>query len=190
MFRRQKQQISFQSFPVGLAWARRTVLFSIALMLAAATGASAQVATLLPNWNQLSPATSPPTRYITNLTYDTTHDQVVMFGGFGTCVNGPYCSDTWLWNGSNWSQANPVNSPSGRAGAAMAYDATSGNVVLFGGLQSGSNRLSDTWLWNGSNWTLVSPATVPPARASGSMVYDAALGEIVMFGASAPAAWT
>ncbi len=64
----------------------------------------------------------------------------------------------------------------------MAYDAASGNVVLFGGLASASSRLGDTWLWDGTNWTQASPATVPPARASGTMVYDAALGEIVMFG--------
>ena len=163
----------------SLSWGQRAVAFAAALLLTGAIGATAQAPILEPNWNQLSPATSAPERYITALTYDATHNQAVLFGGFGA---SGYINDTWLWNGATWIQANPSSSPSARAGAAMAYDAASGNVVLFGGLYNGSTRYNDTWIWNGTNWTQVSPATVPPGRASGSMVYDAALGEIVMFG--------
>jgi len=158
--------------------------FVAAIEIVGAMGAAAQAPTLQPSWNQLSPATVPPERYITNLTYDATHNQVVMFGGFGASGD---INDTWLWNGTTWTQAAPSTSPSPRSGTAMAYDASSGNVVLFGGLYGNSTRYADTWIWDGTNWTQVTPGTVapaaiPPARASGSMVYDAALGKIVMFG--------
>ncbi len=47
----------------GLVWARRAVLSAVAVMLAAAITAPAQVTTLLPAWNQMSPANSPPARF-------------------------------------------------------------------------------------------------------------------------------
>ena len=31
----------------------------------------------------------------------------------------------------------------------MAYDAATGTVVLFGGINAGGRDLSDTWTWNG-----------------------------------------
>src|ERR1039457_6533510 len=63
------------------------------------------------NWTQASPETSPPVRSGHAMTYDSTHSQTVLFGGIG---NGkirqglfPYLKHTWLWNGSNWTDATP-----------------------------------------------------------------------------------
>jgi hypothetical protein len=113
------------------------------------------------------------------MTYDAAHGQVVMFGGFGA---GGDLNDTWLWNGTNWTQANPANSPSPRSAEPMVYDAAHGKVVLFGGLYGASTRYGDTWLWDGTNWAQQSPANSPSARASGVMVYDAAHGNVILFG--------
>ena len=161
-------------------FARRAVsLVSAAvLLLAGASFAPAHAQTLLPNWNQLSPATSPPARWDGAQAYDAAHRQVVMFGGLGAGT----LNDTWLWNGTSWTQASPATIPDGRANQAMAYDAATGQVVMFGGIDSTNTRLGDTWLWNGTNWTEASPANSPPARDGAAMVYDAALGEIVLFG--------
>ena len=63
----------------------------------------------------------------------------------------------------------------------MAYDAATGNVVLFGG-NNGSSALRDTWTWDGATWTKQAPATRPPAREFASMAYDAATGNVVLFG--------
>ena len=47
----------------------------------------------------------------------------------------------------------------------MAYDAATGQLVLFGGFdQQHGADLNDTWTWNGTTWTQLSPATSPPAR--------------------------
>ncbi len=70
----------------------------------------------------------------------------------------------------------------------MAYDASTGKVVLFGGeLPNPQSQMAEpipqnrTWTWNGRTWVLQHP-TSPPARSSASMVYDSATGQVVMFG--------
>jgi len=80
----------------------------------------------------------------------------------------------------------PADSPSPREGAAIAYDAAAGNMVLFGGSSTaplkGGSTLGDTWTWDGANWTLQSPALSPPARAWSNMAYVPATKTLVMFG--------
>src|SRR6202035_5580108 len=54
--------------------------------------------------------------------------------------------------------------PPARTGAAMAFDAANGTVVLFGG-NGRSRSLGDTWIWDGSAWAQAHPSTSPPALA-------------------------
>ena len=168
--------------------ARRAVgLVSAAMLLLSGTFCAPALAqTLLPGWNQLSPANSPPERYIHAMTYDAGHSQVVLFGGFGQ-VSPFYLNDTWLWNGTNWTQAFPSVSPGPRAAHALVYDAAHNNVVLFGGTSSPTNRFGDTWTWDGTNWTNVTPsnpANSPSPRDATVMVYDATTHNVVLFGGS------
>ncbi len=92
--------------------------------------------------------------------------------------------DTWEWNGVTWIQLHPAHSPSPRSDAAIAYDAKTGKVVLFGGMSAVGNTslLADTWTWDGTDWTEQHPAISPPARDFASMSYDAATGQLVLFG--------
>jgi hypothetical protein len=55
--------------------------------------------------------------------------------------------DTWTWDGSTWTKHTPATSPPARTVAAMAYDAVTGNVVLFGGGSRATGTLHDTWNW-------------------------------------------
>ena len=64
----------------------------------------------------------------------------------------------------------------------MAYDAATGNIVLFGGGINGHGVQNVTWVWDGTTWTKQAPATSPPARDAASMAYDAATGNVVLFG--------
>jgi hypothetical protein len=64
----------------------------------------------------------------------------------------------------------------------MAYDAATGNVVLFGGLSRFNHMLGDTWVWDGTTWTQQAPAASPSARDFAPMVYDTATGNVVLFG--------
>lgn len=54
--------------------------------------------------------------------------------------------------GMGWTQVSPATSPTARNFGTMAYDGTTGNVVLFGGHGNGSSPLVNTWLWNGTEW--------------------------------------
>jgi hypothetical protein len=116
-----------------------------------------------------------------SMTYDAARQKVVLFGGETVDANGTFSflSDTWLWDGGNWVQASPANSPPARYSGAMTYDAAHSQVVLFGG--SGNSMLSDTWVWDGTNWSLEMPANSPSPRVT-SMVYDSSTQRVFLFG--------
>jgi hypothetical protein len=46
---------------------------------------------------------------------------------------------------------------------AMAFDAASNQLIMFGG--SASRISGDTWLWKGDGWTQLHPAHSPSPRA-------------------------
>jgi hypothetical protein len=135
-------------------------------------------------WTQLSPATSPPSRLNAAMAYDANSGQLVLFGGLNNNGNGTsLLGDTWTWNGTTWTQQTPATSPQARFYATMAYDPSSGQVVLFGGETVNSDfYVGDTWTWNGSTWTPQNPATSPPSRGTAAMAYDATSGQLLLFG--------
>ena len=135
-------------------------------------------------WTQLSPATSPPSRLNAAMAYDANSGQLVLFGGLNNNGNGTsLLGDTWTWNGTTWTQQTPATSPQARFYATMAYDPSSGQVVLFGGETVNSDfYVGDTWTWNGSTWTPQNPATSPPSRGTAAMAYDATFGQLLLFG--------
>jgi Galactose oxidase, central domain len=101
---------------------------------------------------------------------------------------GPLISlkDTWLWNGTSWVVAAGPG-PAARSDAAMAYDSTTAQTLLFGGQSdpagsSPSHLLADTWTWNGSRWSQQRPKTTPPARASATLSDGPNLASAVLFG--------
>jgi hypothetical protein len=135
------------------------------------------------SWTQQQPAVSPVGRYGATMAYDADAGNVVLFGGDrGNAASGTRMPDTtWTWDGTNWTEQATAVHPTPRAYAAMAYDAATGTVVLFGGLGK-SRALGDTWTWNGTTWTQQHPAVHPGARTNAAMAYDAATGNVVLFG--------
>ena len=115
------------------------------------------------------------------MAYDQVTKQLVLFGGGAS--GGGVLGDTWTWDGANWSQQAPVASASARAGAGMAYDVWSGQLIMFGG-NTGGSPSSETWSWTGTNWVRLHPATSPPPEAGVAMAYDAATSQILLFGGS------
>lgn len=140
-------------------------------------------------WTQLHPAHMPLSRSDAAIAYDAATHQVVLFGGGSNEGNTPMLADTWTWDGTDWTQQHPTVSPPARDFAGMAYDAATGQMLLFGGGGNGPRiaglappSLGDTWDWTGTNWVQLHPATVPAARTQPGMAYDAATREIVLFG--------
>ena len=122
------------------------------------------------------------------LAYDSTHDNVVLFGGYVGFVTGPpgYRNDTWLWDGATWTLAPSVQAPSPRFGPVMADDPAHGRVVLFGG-HTGV-RQGDTWAWDGSEWSQLTPAVSPSPRRYVGMTFDPIRDVVLLFGGQGPAA--
>jgi hypothetical protein len=134
------------------------------------------------NWVQLEPNDSPSPRTASLLAFDPSNNgQLILFGGQD--FNAIPSDDTWAWNGSNWAQLTPDNSPSARVNASLALNPSNGQLILFGGFNSGG-YLNDTWTWNGSNWILLTPDNVPSARVASVLAFDAANERLILFGGS------
>ena len=147
-------------------------------------------------WRQQQPATSPPVRYLGGMTFDPATQQVLLFGGTGcgdpTCTAGVALSDTWTWDGSNWTQRLPMLSPAPRYDFGIAGDAAHGRTVVFGGCNVSPGAVGtaqlctgvsdDTWTWDGTMWTPQVVTVAPSARAGSGMVYDATHHDVVLFG--------
>lgn len=106
------------------------------------------------------------------------NNKLVLYGGTS------FLNQTWLWDGTNWTQATPRTSPPARAFAAMAADKNH-DVVLFGGATNYTltKLLNDTWLWDGQTWRKWASATgiAPSGRIGASMTIDKN-GNLVLFG--------
>ena len=127
-------------------------------------------------WVRARPANTPNVRLVHAMAFDEARGRVVLYGGWGGGY--PRHSDTWLWDGSDWTQG-PAGPPD-REQHRLAYDAARQRVVLFGGRRGSS--LEDTWLWDGTNWNRAAPMTSPGARHAYGMVYDRARQQVVLFG--------
>jgi hypothetical protein len=87
-----------------------------------------------------------------------------------------------------------AQSPRGRAGAYMVYDAGHNETILFGGWTRTSaapepEYPNDLWAWNGERWRLLEPASGtprPPGRDVPVLAYDASRARVVMFGGRRP----
>lgn len=105
-------------------------------------------------WTQMRPAHSPtPRRGAVATAF---HGGVVLFGGdtlppsYGDWMS---VDETWVWDGTDWTQQKTGQSPEPRSFAGMA--AAGGQVVLFGGGNFGGSFVSPsgTWTWDGATWT-------------------------------------
>ena len=136
------------------------------------------------NWTQKFPATSPPARSGHRMAYDTARGQIVLFAGRGGSDGNTFFNDTWVWDGTNWTQKFPAASPpTPRFQYGFAYDAVRQQVVLFGGQGPNNTPIyNDTWVWDGTTWTQQLPATSPPGRTLPAMAYDEPRAQIVLFG--------
>jgi hypothetical protein len=131
------------------------------------------------NWTVMAPLHTPSARIGHSLTYDSTHQVVLLFGGRDSDEN--LLNDTWVWNGVDWEQKNPITVPPPRFEAALTYDPTRQQAVLFGG--SGvDNLLNDTWIWDGTNWQARVPSQSPGARLSPVIAFDGVHQQPVLFG--------
>jgi|GEM_PF-2420389 len=80
-----------------------------------------------------------------------------------------------------WAEQDPANHPAAQISNTMAFDPSTGEVVMFGGT-SASYSAGLTWVWDGIDWTRKFPETSPLPRLGASMAYDQKSGNVLMFG--------
>jgi hypothetical protein len=134
-------------------------------------------------WKRLSPKESPPAADDGSMTYDQSTGILVLFGGFGK-TSGTPSSETWTWSGENWTLKSPKPTPPARGGAAIAFDDSTNQLLMFGGIgkgDGGTQSLGDTWEWSESGWFVPRPPNHPSGRFT-SMTFDASTKQLVLFG--------
>jgi hypothetical protein len=167
---------------VAMPFANRTPGFKIAalLFMGLFAGGNSQLATAQ-QWFQLVPKTNPSPRYGQLMAYDGSNGTVVLYGGTNSKVE--YLSDTWVWDGKDWTEMHPSNNPGPATGAgtnAMACEEAGGKVLLV----NGNGSPYETWVWNGEDWTQEHPKNSPPVDTGSTMAYDPSNGLVVMFNTS------
>ncbi|MBM4061349.1 MAG: hypothetical protein FJ265_09695 [Planctomycetes bacterium] len=169
----------------------RTVLFGGA---AIGTPAGLRADTWLhdgSDWTLATPANSPAGRLGAGMAFDLARNVVVMFGGITSMISIALpTNQTWEWDGTDWTQAAPAASPTGRAYHAMAYDVLRQRVVVYGGSTNPGLLMTSnqTWEYDGTTWVqtaLQSPGN-PGARQYAGMAYHQALQRSVLFGGISP----
>jgi hypothetical protein len=131
---------------------------------------------------------NPEQRFLHGLAYDEARGRVVLFGGTQWEMFD-FRADTWEWDGASWARraSDSGSDPSARYGHAMAYDATHGQVTLFGGLASDLVYSDETWLWDGETWHLSTPTDPeedgsPESGFLRMMTYDPSQSRILLLG--------
>jgi hypothetical protein len=102
-------------------------------------------------WAEMTPAKSPPGRQYHAMTYDPKGARMVLFGGtVGTLRAEKPFGDMWSYDArsNTWTELKPQVVPPARGWHAMAHDATTGKLVLFGGGIDRGQFKADTWLYD------------------------------------------
>ncbi|MBK8099382.1 MAG: hypothetical protein IPK26_19920 [Planctomycetes bacterium] len=124
-----------------------------------------------------NPAATPPSRAFPAMCWDAAHNYVLMYGGEHHWY--PNRTDTWTWDGTIWTRR-PTTAPMAGGGilpgaTAMAFDATSGTVVLI--------TYGYGYTWTGSDWF---PATGTLSNGTGTpcnlaMAHDPVRNQTIAF---------
>ncbi len=129
-------------------------------------------------WTQLNPSTRPRQGDCLAMAYDAESGRVILFG---TETPIAIFNDTWAYdfNTDTWTDMNPAVRPTNQEYQAMAYDAGSDRVILFGGAGG-----SETWAYdfNSNTWMKMNPVLHPSGRWGHVMAYDEESKRVVLFG--------
>jgi hypothetical protein len=133
-------------------------------------------------WKALAPAHKPPARRSAGMAYDPAHQVVILYGGLvPDQAEGHDASDTWAWDGTDWTEREAGPGPTGqRDGPALV---TAGDrVVLFGGRFYNEAYFGDAWAWDGMAWHRIDKDPQPPGRANAAVTWNPVESSLSIFG--------
>ncbi|MFX0093854.1 MAG: Kelch repeat-containing protein [Candidatus Hodarchaeota archaeon] len=106
-------------------------------------------------WIELTPTIKPDVRYWHAMTYDSSNQKAILFGGY-RLINSEliFYNDTWTYDytTNEWNQTAPTSQPPARNVHSLVYDSVNEKVILFGG-HNQTVPLGDTWAYDVSSNT-------------------------------------
>jgi hypothetical protein len=130
----------------------------------------------------------PIARHSHSMAFDATREEVVLFAGQQSGTQGVALQDTWVWNGTTWTQRMPATPPAARLGHTMVADPIGQRILLVSGktAQSFVPSFWDTWQWNGSQWSEIPLMNLllPVGHNLPAAAFDSSRGRIVLTEAS------
>ena len=151
-----------------------------------------------PQFTQLSPAGgSPAPRGAYGIGYDGVSNRLMVFGGGGNYpVN--HLNDTWVLTNANglggapsWIQLSTATIPPGPYGMSSAYDSTTNELFVVGGVTAAGGATNDVWRLDNANglgtpeWVQLFPNGGPPPEWDGLSwvsAYDPDNKRMMIFG--------
>ncbi len=145
-------------------------------------------------WVEKSPLIKPSARCFSAMASVNGTDSVVLFGGLNCSVsinNGSINNETWVYNISvdQWTKKITKNTPSIRAGHAMATIYRSNKILLYGGAFWNKDTgflFNDTWIYDLSNNTWINkiPQNNPGVREGHTLAPIWGTDKVLLFGGS------
>jgi hypothetical protein len=143
------------------------------------------------DWQNVTPASSPPARIGHVMAYDATRNVTVLFGGAADPFAPPQLTDTWEWDGTTWTQVATTAAPSESVYSSMCFDTQRNVCVLTGGTSTLGAPDQRTWEYDGLNWVDRTAAVGPgPSVGIGvqnaQMVFDPLRMVAILYGGRTP----
>jgi hypothetical protein len=144
------------------------------------------------SWQQLTPATSPPGGEC-QMTYDAARKVVVMLVDAPAGAPDAGVMQTWMWNGSTWTQAADMGAPAVYLDGPVpvSFDPDTGTDLAYvgqttcttlGPMESQCVQTDQLWTFDGSAWTQSPAANNPQTGAGFAAAHDAATHQYVIIG--------
>jgi hypothetical protein len=138
-------------------------------------------------WTQMESSEGPFGIQNTRMVYNAAADRIILFGGWyvGEGPQKGASSETWVYdfNSNTWMEMSPEVSPPGRKDHAMAYDAKSDRVILWGGGGTSPIDVGGVWAYdlNTDTWEELESSDMPRPIKGAAMVYDALNDHILLY---------
>jgi len=147
------------------------------------------------DWIRLETRDSPSPRASAAIVYGEVRANLVPLGGFNDADGG--LGDTWIFDGFNWTEVDPVRRPSERAThnlcwcprseqlvfvTGVRFSPAGGHNPITGGRVWSQHNLGDTWIFDGENWQELDLETQPAHRQFGAMSSHPDERGVLLFG--------
>jgi hypothetical protein len=131
-------------------------------------------------WTSLVATTPPPPRRAHGMAYDPVRDRIVLHGGTqAATAMTPALTDTWEFDGQQWTAALPAHAPAVLAGLGMVHDLARGRTLL-AGIVNTPVRQIQTWEFDGTDWAPSATVPVNAGVATVSLLFDSQRQRVVM----------